>query len=292
MKKMQYKLGISMAASWAWGISLGVSFSILQEKGVIPFLLWGTFNIIALTVYGLFIRKYPKYLNLKNNQIVKMFMLIMQIWAIWINVKIMAMFVGDIPATIIAAVFFFLTYKYGFNFSLNSDQWQYLIMIVGLILVIVLGKHENNFVMGNNINWAIWGGIGLLTGPFIDSQHFQRASKAKSIKPFIIASIAFGLYLTLVYLAAYFNNGIAAILMALIVIAVSTSTLDSCIASLQYLTNNKLTIIISVLALIIWPIFKTRTAVEIWSIYGIGRIYIVIPLIILTVWRTKYGQRH
>jgi hypothetical protein len=289
---MQFKLGISMAASWAWGVSLGVSFSILHEKGIIPFLIWGLFNILALTVYGLFVRKYPEYLRLKDNEIVKLAMIGIQIFSIWINVKIMAMFVGDIPASIIATIFFILTYKYGFRFSLNSDQWQYLVMVLGLILVISFGEYENPFIAGNSINWAIWGGTGLLAGPFLDGQHFQRASKARSIKPFIIASIAFGLYLTLVYFAAYYNNGIAGILMVLIVIAVATSTLDSCIASMQYLTNNRTTVIISILALIIWPVFKTKTAVEIWSIYAIGRIYIVVPMILWVTWRAKYGQRY
>jgi len=286
-----FKLGISIAASWAWGISLGISFSILQTKGLIPFIIWGIFNILALPIYGIYIRKYPNYLQFTKNNLVKITMLIIQIFAIWINTKIMYDFISNpYIATVIALIVITTTLKYKFEFSLKSDQWQYLIMILGLLIVVLSGNYVNkNIILGNGINWALWGGICLLTGPFLDSQQFQRASKSKSIKPFIIGSISFAVYLILVLLAYIYNSG--SILLTTIVIAVATSTIDSSVASLQYLTSDFKAGFISIAALITWPVFMTNTAAEIWSWYASGRVFIVIPLIILGVYYERTKKR-
>lgn len=282
-----FKLGISMSASWAWGVSLGVSFSILQTKGLIPFIFWGIFNVLALTVYGLYILKYPNYLKFKDNKVIKLAMVIIQIFAIWINIKIMYDFIENYYiATIIAFIVIALTLKYKFKFSLESDQWQYLIMIIGLILVILTGNKTIKAInMGSSINWALWGGICLLAGPFLDGQQFQRANKARNLKPFLVASLSFAIYLVLV-LFAYFVNA-NSILLSIIVIAVSTSTIDSAVASMEYIAGNENAKMFAITALGTWPFFMTNTAAEIWGWYASGRVFIVIPLIIMGVY---YGQ--
>jgi hypothetical protein len=286
-----FKLGVSMSASWAWGVSLGVSFSILKTKGLLPFVIWGTYNILAITIYGLYIKKLPNYLQFRKNRIIKTTMLIVQVFAIWINIKIMYDFIGNpYIATTIALLVIALTLKYKFKFSLESDKWQYLIMVIGLAAVVLTGNFDlKNVTVGNNISWALWGGICLLTGPFLDGQQFQRANKAKSIKPFLIGSLTFAIYLSLVFLA-YFSNR-ESLLLTIIVIAVATSTIDSSVASLQYLTNENIAGFISIFALLTWTLFMTNTAAEIWSWYGSGRVFIVIPMIILGVYYEKNKKR-
>ena len=79
LKISNLKMGLSMAASWAWGVSLAVSFSILETKGFIPFAIWGFCNVSALLVFGMFTLKYPAYLNWMDNRIAKLFMFIIQI---------------------------------------------------------------------------------------------------------------------------------------------------------------------------------------------------------------------
>lgn len=42
---------MSLAASWAWGTSLVVGMQIIQEKGIIPFLIWAVANSLALPLF-------------------------------------------------------------------------------------------------------------------------------------------------------------------------------------------------------------------------------------------------
>ena len=50
------KIGVSVAASWAWGTGFIVGMGTMQEKGLIPFLIWGVANISTLVIFGLLFR--------------------------------------------------------------------------------------------------------------------------------------------------------------------------------------------------------------------------------------------
>ncbi|MBW2084455.1 MAG: hypothetical protein JRI54_00265 [Deltaproteobacteria bacterium] len=286
MQIKQFKLGISAAASWAWGVSLGVSFSILKTMGLHSFLPWAVCNILSLFIYGAFVRKYPGYIKLKNSIFIKLAMIGIQIFCIWINIRIMATYIGNGWATTVATIIFLLTYKYKFKFSVESDQWQYLAMVGGLVLVILTGKFNLNVLNYQpvNVSWVVSACIGLMAGPFLDGQQFQRAERIKGVNPWLLASLAFGLYLSLVFFAFLSQGAISQILFAIIIIAVATSTLDSCIAALQDLSGDILAVVISVAALFSWPLFATKTATQIWTWYATARIFIVMPMILYTVW--------
>lgn len=281
-----------MAASWAWGVSLAVSFAILSERGSIPFVIWGVANVLAILVYGLFVRKFPNYLDFDKNRFVILCMGLIQIFAIWINFKIMAVYTSVTVAMAISMLLFLCVFVWGFRFSLKSDTWQYLVMIGGLALVILCGSRvvpEAVLLTHENTQWAVIGAIGLLAGPFLDAQQLQRAKEAASIKPFIIGSGAFGFYLLLVYVASSCAAGASALLLAIIVVAVATSTLDSCVASLQHIAGNRLAIIVSIFALLSWRVLETPSIADFWFMYASARIYIVGPLIGSVIW-SKYGR--
>ena len=50
------KLGVSAAASWAWGTSLIVGMEIAQTKGLAAWGIWATANAATLAVFGALIR--------------------------------------------------------------------------------------------------------------------------------------------------------------------------------------------------------------------------------------------
>lgn len=287
------KLGFSMAASWAWGVSLAVSFAILAERGITPFLIWATGNILAIALFGVFVRTVPNYLDFSTNRVVVLCMTVIQIFAIWINFKIMAAYTSVTIAAIISVLLFLCVFRWGFRFSVDSDMWQYAMMIGGLLLVIAFGTQTTSEYVSlttTNIKWALFSALGLLAGPFLDAQQYQRAKAASSIKPFIIGSAAFGFYLSLVYAAyCYGVSTASAILLAVIVIAVATSTLDSCVASLQHITGTRLAVVISLGALVTWWLVDNSTVSEFWFMYATARIYIVVPLILIAVWMKKRG---
>lgn len=284
-----YKLGISIAASWAWGVSLGVSHSILQTMGLSAFIPWAIANTLAPFVFGAFVRKYPEYLEFRHNQAVKAAMIGIQIFCIWINVKIMGSYIGNTSSTLITLVVFILTYLYRFPFTIKSNFWQYATFISALALIIITGKASSVQLASEpiNLSWVIPACLGLMAGPFLDGQQHQRAQETDSIKPWMIGSACFGFYLFLVFLTFFANSPFSRILLAITIIAVATSTLNSSVSALQNLAGNKWAIIISLTALVFWPLFLNNTAVQIWTWYATGRIFVVIPMIVCTIRRCR-----
>lgn len=284
-----FKMGISAAASWAWGVSLGVSFSILQNMGVESWLAWAAVNTIALAVFGAFVTRYPNYLRLRRNSFVNLAMVGIQVFCVWINVKIMAAYVGPMWASVAALVTFLLTYRWKLPYSVGSDQWQYAAMVGALALIFASGRRDMSVLTSMPVNpkWLIPACVGLACGPFIDGQHFQRA-ELMAMRGWIIGSLAFGIYLSLVFLAYVTRSALASAMLAVTVIAVATSTLDSSVASLQDLIGDRWAIVVSMAAFLSWPLFESRTAVQIWTWYATGRIFVVVPMIVYAVreaWR-------
>jgi hypothetical protein len=299
MKISNLKMGLSMAASWAWGVSLAVSFSILETKGLIPFTIWGFCNIAALLVFGMFTLKYPTYLNWMDNRIAKLFMLVIQIFSIWINIKVLAVFTSAGIAMLCAVALCFAVSKWGFSFSVKSDIAQYLMMIIGLIMIIliglVLGSFENKYQLlmsESYITWAIYGGIGLLSGPFLDVQQLQRAANNPAKETFVYASGFFGIYLLLVFLASFFKAGVAgwivAFLLAISIMGITTSTIDAAVAALYRITTRTKAIIISLAAISSWWVIQTPTVSDFWYLYATSRIYVVVPMILIVVMKWQW----
>lgn len=285
-------LGISMTASWAWGVSFAVGTSIISEKGILPFLIWALANSSALLVFGIFILKYPKYLSFSDLWYVKVPMVVIQIFSIWINIKIMAYYTTVNISIILTAIVFLLVWIYGFKSSIKRNVIQFVVLICALLAIIFIGDplKPNVPLMNNNldyISWAIVGGMGLISGPFIDGQQHQRALLAKNINPFLISSFCFGLYMVLVLIVSYYSTGFGWLLLAITVIGLATSTLEAATSALQKLINIKSGIIISVLALLSWEIIKSPTIADFWFWYATKRIFIVIPLCLAAIWFSR-----
>jgi hypothetical protein len=286
-------LGVSMTASWAWGVSFAVGTSIISEKGILPFLIWALANSAALLLFGLFILKYPVFLSFSNFWYVKVPMVILQIFSIWINIKIMAHYTTINISIILTAIVFVLVWIYGFKASIKRNVIQFAVLVCALLTIIFIGDDPlkyNSLLITNNIDyisWAIVGGIGLISGPFIDGQQHQRALLAKNINPFLIGSLFFGLYMLLVLITSYYSTGFGWLLVAITVIGLATSTLEAATSALQNLTNTKSGIIISVLALLSWEIVKSPTIADFWFWYATKRIFIVIPLCLAAIWLSK-----
>ena len=72
------KIGVSVAASWAWGTGFIVGMGTMQEKGLIPFLIWGVANISTLVIFGLLFRTGVLSAKLFNSKWVKAIALVLQ----------------------------------------------------------------------------------------------------------------------------------------------------------------------------------------------------------------------
>lgn len=285
MKFNEIKIGISAGVTWAWGVSLGVGLKILTTMGAKSFIIWASANTLALAIFGFVVSKCPAYLKFQEHKLIKCFMIIIQIFCIWVNTKTLIEFINIPWTVIIVALTFIVTYLYKFKFVIDSNQWQYGLYFLSLLLIIFT-REKNIFINIDNTNylWLIPASIGLICGPFLDGQHFQRMRVIQKGYPYYIGSLVFGIYMVLIFFVGQSNGPFSKILLISTIIWVVTSTLNSCVSALQEMAGDKKAVIISILALVSLPLFYQQSVITIWSWYAIGRIFIVIPLIFIA-WR-------
>jgi len=294
-KYSDLKIGISFTASWAWGISLGIGHTMLRTRGLIPFSVWAICNIFSLLFFGWFVKRNPVFINITKNSLVKVFLMITQIYAIWINTRIMAQYLstgtiyGDLLAGMVTLVVMLATFKGKLHFSILSDQWQYAVMVIGLTVVAILGYKNGDIrfikmAANSDLGWGLWMGAGILMAPFHNAMYFQREEQTTSFRPYWIHTAAFGLYMLLVGITGIFDYKWSNILTSIIIIAITTSSQDSAVAAMQYLIGDKWTVIICLVLLLSWPLSRTAQAINVWELYQTARIFIILPLIIY-YWR-------
>lgn len=307
-------IAVSMAASWAWGASLVVGITLLLNKGFTTFAIWTAFNIAAIPIFAV---GYDKLKYIKQASSYKFFnwpMIVIQMFAIMMNMQAIWQVASggialDVPALMskeaagfmvaaLALVIIGLIYIYEFKGSVVSDQWQYWLSVTFLVSLIVAGlfitggtfRHIPLHSSHGNIVWAIWGGFGLLAGPYMDAMQWERIEKIEEkdrIKVGLLGGFYFGVYMLLVGVAGWVLS--TSLIPVMILLAASfmvdTSTLDSAVSAKQYLfrkngLGKKSGAIASVLAVCIWPFMSSLGAVTIWSIYAGGRLWVWIMMLI------------
>lgn len=300
-KYSDLQLGISMTATWAQGASLSMGHAIMRTRGLTAFTVWAICNTLSLLFFGWFVKKYPAVKKITQNPAGKAFLIVTLIYMLWFNAKIMAQHIsavtphGGLIAGAITLAVLMATFRGGFRYAVLSDQWQYLAMVAGLAVVLVLGLKNGTVIplpssTGGDLWWGLWVGLGMLVGPFHNATHYQREGYTRSMRPYWIHTAAFGAYMALVGITGTIDYKWSDILTCLIIVAVTTSSQDSAIAAMQYLFGHKRALAICAAAFILWPISRTTQAATIWEWYQTARIFIVLPLIIY-YWRWGKSTR-
>jgi len=235
------KMGVSLAASWAWGVSVVVGMEIFQGKGLAAFVIWAAGNSLALLLFGLLSLKVNIGLTLQDvsgSRFIHWFAFAIQFFSILANMtalKIAAVILGLSPLIFticICVVVIAYTWRGGLKASIETDLLQFMTWMALLLAVILLGGCSSNsreIVLSGfaDVRWATWGAVTLLAAPFVDQQLWQRrfALKVDSLRAFVAGAVCFAVYMILVGLAAYYNVG--GIVIGLVILMVAMSTLDS-----------------------------------------------------------------
>ena len=81
------KYSLSLAAGWAWGVSLIVGMQTLQQKGVVPFGIWAIANSFALPLFGIISYRVKNLDYIVNSKPIQLFMTIVMIFCLWIQMN-------------------------------------------------------------------------------------------------------------------------------------------------------------------------------------------------------------
>ena len=235
------KMGVSLAASWAWGVSVVVGMEIFQGKGLAAFVIWAAGNSLALLLFGVLALKVKGGLTLHDvtgSKFMHGFAFAIQFFSVLANMtalKIAAIILGLPPLIFticVCAVVIVYTWRGGLRASIETDLLQFMIWMVLLLVAVLLGDWGSNGGAISpssfaDVRWATWGAVTLLAAPFVDQQLWQRrfALRENSLKPFVVGAVCFAAYMVLVGFAAYYN--VDSVVIGLVILMVAMSTLDS-----------------------------------------------------------------
>lgn len=308
-KHATFLYAMSLAASWAWGTSLVVGMNIVQNRGVVPFLIWGVANSLALPLFGYLAFRIPYFDDIMKSKPVVLFQSVVQVFALWIQMnaiyEITESMIGATAATIlalaIAVLFLFLMYTNGIWRGVVLDQpiWTlcYGAMIVIAISGFVLGGDTREIVMLNSmsdVSWALYTCLVLFCGPLMNLPFWQVARKIRDegkMQAFNISGVLFAVYLVLVYILAAFEFvPFMNLLLTITVCCVSISTIDNAIVGLQEFAGRKVGFVTAAASIIAWPIVIPMGVMNLWLTMGTARIWVTAACFVWCAWKCLYRK--
>lgn len=289
------KIGVSVAASWAWGTGFIVGMGTMQEKGLIPFLIWGVANISTLVIFGLLFRTGVLSAKLFNSKWVKSIALVLQCVIFVLNANVInniLLKVGikeDVAYWItcgIGVVLVMCMYKKGLVASIFTDNVQMLITYLLGVLLVIMGicsgeRYSIPVNVDGGIGWAVWSATILLTSPIGDMEMWQRAKADEQGKAFFIGAGVFSVYVLLIALCSNFIFTPAMNLILLgMMIAVCSATLDSVIVCFHEWKNKEWGTTVALILCVVWGVFKQMGIIELWGQIGVVRVAICVSILI------------
>ena len=297
------RMGVSLAASWAWGVSVVVGVEIFQGKGLAAFVIWAAGNSLALLLFGALALKVKTGLTLHDvtgSKFMHGFAFAIQFFSVLANMtalKIAAIILGLPPLIFticVCAVVIVYTWRGGLRASIETDLLQFMIWMVLLLVAVLLGDWGSNggAISPSNfadVRWATWGAVTLLAAPFVDQQLWQRrfALKENTLKPFVVGAVCFAAYMVLVGLAAYYNVG--GIVIGLVILMVAMSTLDSAFMAVACYgrgspASSRLLALVVFAAALLFLLFDIGL-LELWTFYSSLRLPVAVYVIYKIVFK-------
>lgn len=299
------KIGVSTAASWAWGTSLVVGMEIAQQRGLMTWFIWAIANTLTLAVFGYLARTGILGRHVFEMPAVKWAAILIQAFCLVIQLNIInkvltQMGAGQWTAYAIASavgvIFTLLMYKNGLPTSILTDRFQWFICIGSIIAIIGIGLLSGvEFVQypkstGGDITWGIWSACILLAGPIGDVQHWQRAEVAGKTHAFSWGAFFFGFYMLLILAMSMFKFNLAMnVLLLFAVLCVTSSTIDSIAVAMHEISNKKVGTTAALFICLFWGVFAQIGVIELWSKAGVYRV--AFALMILCVASIQFRRR-
>ena len=238
--------GMTIAATWAWGVSVIVGMQIFQSRGIEAFAIWALANSLALALVGWLFSKVPANTTKLAN--------IMPVWAnvpytgityliqffsVLVNVTAIKTAFGMLGIggywTLFAAVIFAGVFLWGFGHVVRGNVLKFALWMTLLVLLAAAvwgGSGNITHSAMPDIHWALYGALILFCAPILDQQMWQRrAAFGAGIRPFVLASGMFAAYMVLVGLVA--ASGGSGGIVAVIVLLVAGSTLASALSAVS-----------------------------------------------------------
>lgn len=308
LKSQPAKLGVSVAASWAWGTSLIVGMEIAQQKGLAAWAIWAIANVLTLVVFGELSRRGILGIKVFDYSIIKSLAILTQVFCLVIQLNIInkvLMQIGASPwvgygvATLTGVVFTLWMYKKGLKTSILTDRYQWLITMVAIALIIGIGlftgvEHVSYPVStGSDILWGVWSACILLSGPIGDVQHWQRGEVAGKSYSYHWGALFFAVYMLMILVMSLFKfNSAMNIVLLVAVLCVTSSTIDSIAVAMHEVANKKVGTSLALFICVFWGLFAKVGIIELWSKAGVYRVCFALLILACALYLTAVEGLH
>lgn len=291
------RLGMSAAASWAWGTSLMLGMEIAQTRGIPAFLIWAAANSVTLGLFGLLVRRGAINRAVFGNGIVRSVALIIQMFCLVLQLNIInntleAFMPGTVAryavTTMVGVAMTALVYRKGLPASVNMDMWKWGLAMLSCVAVmacgVVFGTGFVEFPKSTlaDVSWGAWSAVILLCGPVGDVQHWQRAMADRSGRAYTWGSAFFAAYMLLVFGMAHFErNRLMEMFILLACLMVTISTINSiAVAMHDAIGGKRVGAAVTVSLCALWGVFMSIGIADLWSNFGIVRVTLAIVIVV------------
>lgn len=283
------KIGVSSAASWAWGTSLIVGMQIAQQKGLAAWLLWAVANALTLALFGELVHCGVLGRAVFDKKPVKCAALIIQCFCLVIQMNIifevltgmgLSAWASYAVASGVGVVFTLWMYRHGLATSIWTDCWQWGITLVAILVIIGLGLWQGTPVRvlpessTGDILWGAWSACILLAGPIGDVQHWQRAEAAgKASIAYRYGAFFFAMYMALILAMAQFQfTPVMNAVLLVAVLCVTSSTIDSIAVAMHEIRGKRTGTAVALGICLLWGVFVKVGVLDLWSYAGVYRV--------------------
>lgn len=309
-----WRIGVSCAASWSWGVSLAVGVAIMRSKGLLPFGAWMAGNVLALPLFSVVLKRLPASRNWIRFVPMLILFGFVEYFAITLNLEAIRSalsggmdfatyaFMTRGTATFAVAVIGLLIvggiHKWGLRGSVLSDQLEFTLQVLAVavlaILCVTLGERTRlPVITTEGREWIQTGFLGIITGALGTGHQWQRFSSIKEenvVRAGLWGGFFFGIYMIFVaIIGLYLNANLSlSLLFLLLVFVLSTSTIDSAVAGLQFLTvrvgrNPLVGTLIAGASVVLWLLIEPKGLTSIWTFMARIRYPMVLSAIFFTI---------
>lgn len=238
--------GMTIAATWAWGVSVIVGMQIFQTRGIEAFAIWAVANSLTLALVGWLFSKVPAS-TVKLADIMPAWgkipyvgiTYLIQFFSVLVNVTAIKTAFGMLGIggywPLFSVAIFAGVFLWGFGHVVRGNVLKFALWMTLLVLLAVAifgGSATVTHSAMPDIHWALYGALILFCAPILDQQMWQRrAAFGPGIRPFYLASGLFAAYMVLVGLAT--ATGGTGVIVAVIVLLVAGSTLASALSAVS-----------------------------------------------------------
>lgn len=308
-----YALGVS--ATWAGAGSLIVGMAMVQNYGLIPFLLWAFGNIMACIVFGLVAHRYPYVRKVFTSDIAKLVIGFMCIFQLWVNMSgihdsllVINSSVALVTTYIVAIGFVLIFLKDAMLRNILTDGvgWRVVYVLIFALMVIAficnginvpsLGMDSEGLTQGFSKC------IALIPGAFFypcfwalfdyNEQNKDNVEPVDMQKCFVMGGLLFGLYLAFVLMLGITSFTPALeVLKGILLAIIALSSLTSFIYSINLSFGKKKGIFINGFAIVGWYFLIPMGVMGIWTMMANLRLVMVLTGFAIAIAWKLYDDR-